>query len=285
MRKKLGLRHVVGLLAVGVLAVLVSAALAAGATTARGIVPTEFAGNFVAPSDDLVCSELVKRNLTPDFGDSVSFKVDPPASYSDSFVEFTLTNNGTKLDWLVKNGAQMVAVIVKGGTNYNLYSYVKADGTLWGYEDDQGLTSPALKNGKYPQISHYNVCYQKPLADGGQGCTPGYWRNHQDRWAGYAPADDFDLTFSVDAFIPDKALGQAVELGGGGVNALARHAVAALLNAAHPDVAYPYDEDQVKALVQAALAEGGDIEGTKNELDRANNLGCPLGGTSANPGG
>jgi hypothetical protein len=102
------------------------------------------------------------------------------------------------------------------------------------------------------------------------GCSPGYWRNHLERWAetGYAAGDDFDASFGVDLFSPDVTLGQAIELGGGGGNELARHGTAALLSASHPGVNYPYAEDAVKALVKQ-----GDPQG---RLAAANNLGCPL---------
>ena len=68
---------------------------------------------------------------------------------------------------------------------------------------------------------------------------------------------------------------QALQAQGGGVNALARHAVAALLNASNPDVASDFTVAQVIALVQAAVASG-DFETAKNLLAAANEQGCPL---------
>jgi hypothetical protein len=113
----------------------------------------------------------------------------------------------------------------------------------------------------------------------GEGCTPGFWKNHPDAWpASYQPDDDFDTVFGVDVFHPDIILHRALKLGGGGVHALARHATAALLNAASPDVAYALSEQQVIALVQAAFMPGGDVEGTKDQLEMFNEQGCPLGG-------
>ena len=67
----------------------------------------------------------------------------------------------------------------------------------------------------------------------------------------------------------------ALNSGGGGVNALARHAVAALLNASNPDVASEFTPGEVIALVQAAIASG-DFETAKNLLAAANEQGCPL---------
>lgn len=112
-----------------------------------------------------------------------------------------------------------------------------------------------------------------------QGCTPGYWRqaHHFDSWVptGYAPGDDFNTVFGVNASFNPRTLGDAIALGGGGEFALARHATAALLNAAHPDVNYAYTAAQVIAGVQNAYATG-NFEPFKNALDFANNAGCPL---------
>ena len=108
-----------------------------------------------------------------------------------------------------------------------------------------------------------------PDDGGGEGCTPGYWRNHFEDWAaaGYSPDDDFDTIFGVDFFSPDVTLGEAVKLGGGGVKKVARHGVAALLSASHPEVDYPYSVAEVIAFVQS-----GDAE----PLVFANELGCDI---------
>jgi uncharacterized repeat protein (TIGR01451 family) len=102
----------------------------------------------------------------------------------------------------------------------------------------------------------------------GEGCTPGFWRNHLDDWpTRFAPGDDFDTIFGVNLFNPDITLEQAVNLGGGGVKKLARHGTAALLSAAHPNVDYPLSLDQVIAVVQA---------GDADTLAAANELGCDV---------
>jgi hypothetical protein len=68
---------------------------------------------------------------------------------------------------------------------------------------------------------------------------------------------------------------EALGLNGGGLNALMRHAAAALLSAASTDVAYPLTTAQVIAAYNAAYASG-DYETQKDIFDRYNNLGCPL---------
>ena len=116
---------------------------------------------------------------------------------------------------------------------------------------------------------------------GDEGCTPGYWKvpQHHDSWGptGYAPNDNFDQVFGVSVF-GTKTLLQVLSTGGGGEKALGRHAVAALLNATHPDVEYGLTEAQVLIAVSDALNGGDDdvIEDLKNLLDDLNNAGCPL---------
>jgi hypothetical protein len=113
---------------------------------------------------------------------------------------------------------------------------------------------------------------------GGQGCTPGYWKqpHHFDSWAatGYDSDDPFDDTFGV-ALFPSLTLLDALRQGGGKDRALGRHAVAALLNGSSPDVSYAYSAAEIIAAVQGAMASG-DYGTTKDLLDSENNQGCPL---------
>lgn len=118
---------------------------------------------------------------------------------------------------------------------------------------------------------------------GGEGCTPGYWKQkqHFGSWTSpYVPtgagATDFDAAFGVNAFNPNITLLEALGRNGGGINALARHAAAALLNAANSNVSADLETSEVIAMVQAAIASG-DYETTKNVLANFNEQGCPLG--------
>jgi uncharacterized repeat protein (TIGR01451 family) len=120
---------------------------------------------------------------------------------------------------------------------------------------------------------------------GGEGCTPGFWKQtqHFDSWVGFAPTDSFEDVFGVDVTlrsggqgtIDDPTLLDALNATGGGVNALARHAVAALLNASNPDVSFDFTTAEVIALVQDAVASG-DFETAHQLLAAANEQGCPL---------
>lgn len=113
-----------------------------------------------------------------------------------------------------------------------------------------------------------------------EGCSHGFWKKHEDAWkvTGYNTTADFDSTFGCDAFACDKTLMGALGLGGGELSALAREAVAALLNAAHPGVDYPLTPGEVIQKVQQAIV-AEVYESTKDELEghNAHGLGgCPL---------
>jgi len=117
---------------------------------------------------------------------------------------------------------------------------------------------------------------EEPPPGGGEGCTPGFWRqaHHFDSWVGFLPGNDYETVFGVDACFT-KTLYGAVIQGGGGEKALGRHAMAALLNASSDDVDYDYTVAQVIQLVQDAYVSG-DFEGAKDDLEDANEAGCPL---------
>lgn len=123
-------------------------------------------------------------------------------------------------------------------------------------------------------------CTPPPPPVGREGCTPGYWKQdqHFDSWKVYSQGADFDATFGVNFFTPNLTLLQALENGGGGLDALGRHAVAALLNAAAGSgVGYPYTTAQVIAIVRGTGSYSAlSVEARKNLLADANELGCPL---------
>lgn len=125
----------------------------------------------------------------------------------------------------------------------------------------------------------------------GEGCTPGYWKNHEDAWGptGYSPDDKlkdvFEEVENWPAYAPlkNKTLLEALEFPGGDTlrekaQILLRAAVAALLNASHPDVNYTMPVGDVIDEVNAALeSQNKDtIINLATALDNDNNLGCPI---------
>jgi hypothetical protein len=122
----------------------------------------------------------------------------------------------------------------------------------------------------------FGYCYYPTI--GGEGCTPGYWRqsHHYDSWpAPYTPTTLFSAVFE-NAF-PGKTLGQVLQLGGGGLNALGRHTVAALLNAASPGVDYDLTPAEVIQLFND-LHPGttNEYNKLKDYFQKFNEQGCPL---------
>jgi cysteine-rich repeat protein len=116
---------------------------------------------------------------------------------------------------------------------------------------------------------------EKP--DDGEGCTPGYWkaRQHFDSWTGYAPGTQFSSIFE-DAF-PGKTLLQVLGTGGGALDALGRHVVAALLNTASGDVNYGQTtQDIIDSFNAVYPGTDAEYEALKNSLAGDNERGCPL---------
>ena len=153
-------------------------------------------------------------------------------------------------------------------------------------------------NGKLPNdvqdVEGVKVILCKPPS---KGCTPGFWKQkqHFGSWPSpYKPQNSATLFGNVfttpigfkikvdnnpNVTLKTATLLQALNAQGGGINALARHAVAALLNAAS-NINYAYTVQQVENMVNAALADPTDptkIEDTKNKLAIANEAGCPFG--------
>jgi len=119
--------------------------------------------------------------------------------------------------------------------------------------------------------------YVKLLVEGGgEGLTPGYWKqcHHFDDWHDYSPYQNYNDVFGVSDD-PHLTLLGALRRGGGGYKALGRHAVAALLNAAHPNIDYAFTEAQIIAMVQSAYATG-DFQGIKDQFEAENELGADL---------
>src|SRR5262245_14568606 len=120
---------------------------------------------------------------------------------------------------------------------------------------------------------------------GAQGCTPGFWKNNADKhdanqWTPpYDPGDSVSSVFAdAPSSVASLTLLQGLQNGGGGVNALTRHAIAAVLSAAHPSLDYPLTVGEIVDAVNAAYKSGNAviIENLKNLLDRLNNADCAI---------
>ncbi len=129
-------------------------------------------------------------------------------------------------------------------------------------------------------------------------CTPGFWKNHWDgqepqgldkEWpSGYNTDDPFTTHFPA-VIVDDAATGwlalnatllEVLKAHGGCENALGRHAVSAMLNAASV-TGFAYTVDQVRTLTTNALATSNQDDGCtsaittqKDAFDVANNGAC-----------
>ncbi|MDP9381674.1 MAG: hypothetical protein M3Q29_16310 [Chloroflexota bacterium] len=126
-----------------------------------------------------------------------------------------------------------------------------------------------------------------PPATGDEGCTPGYWKNHVEDWSatGYSPNQTLESVFDVpDAYgLDNYTLMEALKFGGGETTTgaarnLLRASVAALLNAAHPDVDYALTAADIISQVNDALAseDRDTILDLAEDLDDFNNAGCTI---------
>jgi hypothetical protein len=117
------------------------------------------------------------------------------------------------------------------------------------------------------------------------GCTPGYWKNHTERWASLTGTTLSSLyPASANYGLGGSTLLQSLSFRGGrgtlgSAYILLRAAAAAYLNSLPQyNLNYPLTTAQITSAVNAALASNdrGTMISLAALLDIANNLGCPL---------
>lgn len=140
--------------------------------------------------------------------------------------------------------------------------------------DSKGMTACVTLTDKDDDTVDAGLCEEKK---GGEGCTPGYWKNHHFAWVGYSTGDMYDTVFGVTLF-PGMTLDMVIHQGGGGYMRIGRHSVAALLSAAHPDVESGATTGEVIAAVQSAVADSGLVVSVGDYLEGLNEQDCPLSG-------
>jgi hypothetical protein len=125
-----------------------------------------------------------------------------------------------------------------------------------------------------------------PKGERCDGCTPGYWKvdEHLDSWVptGFKTTDKFNTVFSVTQYVksngtPYTLLEVMRDLNGNGdpiSTNLGFHAVAALLNSAHPGVNFGYTSGELISLFQSNYLTNS--EKLKNSLAMLNERSCPL---------
>lgn len=233
--------------------------------------------NIEGPEDPVPAGSTVDLIVTEtNDGDPAYFITEPwvslePGGYSLNKTSSYYTGGDIDSDDILDVGETWewtVPVTVNEDTMFTAIGHGWAQGAwYWGWDVTYGVLDD-YGNMAFPNEKFELWVYVEE--DGGEGCTPGFWKNHLDAWTDYAPSDNFLAIFGVG---PDISLLDAVNLNGGHFNALVRHATAALLNAASPDVDYPYSEAEIISMVQDAYSSG-EWEMPKDDLEAANELGC-----------
>lgn len=133
--------------------------------------------------------------------------------------------------------------------------------------------------------SHYFGIEDVP---GALSCGHGYWKNHLEDWVDtpYAPTDLVGSVFastSAYPFIANSTFLEALEFPGGpgvdgAIRIVMRQAIAALLNATHPDFASPSTVAEIIDMVNTAIDTGDRqaILSLNGKLNEENNVGCSL---------
>ncbi len=142
-------------------------------------------------------------------------------------------------------------------------------------DSNPSCSSVTLADGDFDNSFDYGYVVKPVVA---QGCTPGYWKNHS-RWPSpYVQSTPFSSVFA-NAF-PGMTLQQVLSQGGGGLSALGRQTVSALLNAGSiggPN--FPLSQAQVISQFNAAYA-AKVYDPTKNYFESLTDsyagIVCPL---------
>ena len=151
-------------------------------------------------------------------------------------------------------------------------------------------TATATGNGPCDQkVSDDDPLYYYGLTpQGNEGCSHGYWKNHPGSWpaTGYSMSQKVSSVFSQAALYPSLANATLIDSlsfnGGSDVTAAAanmlKQATGSLLNSAHAGVDFPWSTAQLINEVNSALASKNSsvLLDLASDLDKDNNLGCPL---------
>jgi hypothetical protein len=92
---------------------------------------------------------------------TVGVKVDPPVSWTNGNLQFTVVGDAESLNWTDGNTGpyEVVQVLVKGGNATRTYDYAAS------VSGDTGLVAPVNSSGQPAQISHYTVCWATTTPD------------------------------------------------------------------------------------------------------------------------
>jgi hypothetical protein len=107
-----------------------------------------------------------------------------------------------------------------------------------------------------------------------KGCSPGFWKNHNEAWVGYSPGQTLGSVFAAPSPFDTETLDSALDGGGGpgldgALEIMFRAAVAGLLNRDFPANGFI---NRVNAKI--ATGNRDTILKFAGKLDMQNNEGC-----------
>ncbi len=250
-------------------------------------------------------NDIASSVKVPPYNNTAPVEFTFAASADDRLVDLSMFYSG-----FFPDAASLITISVDDEVELSLLDVIDhADGAAWATVPAQ-LTIPAgatklsvqaapIDTGVGPNAdggfqkfawTYVGLALPAPVNDPAFGCSPGFWKNHLYLWDGFCGKDKTKtikwwLPFNCTMGVSSKKSGlsnfamfiNAVNHKGGGVNALNRHAAAAMANA-DSKFGYPYTKAQVIALYRDAVGEvkGPEtIESAKAKLEQANSLGCP----------
>jgi hypothetical protein len=241
--------------------------------------------NFPSPRDATVPQEFAfassdkpRQATLSMFFSSVAglisgFGADRPSSIEVTVAGVTtkfsnLLNSNSGQEWDTQNIQFMVPA---GATSLTVQAFSRND-----YSKEQ-LPLPASF---FWLAAGLSIAERPP--ESGQGCTPGYWKqtHHFGNWpAPYTPETMFSTVFE-NAF-PGKTLLQVLQQGGGGLIALGRHTVAALLNGGSDYVNFDLsDAEVISRFNDVYPGTKGAYQALHTMFANYNERYCPLGRAS-----
>lgn len=279
--------------------------LAIGAATAVAMLGGSVGAVIVRPRPDVTVDKTA-GNATISAGDTASFTITVTNIGTGAANSVTLDDAlpGSGLAWtenpdlaactITGNALHCdIGTLAAGGSFSVTVEAVTGEGDC-GTLDNTATVAAANENRRKlgnnsDSASITVVC--PPPPGGTEGCTPGYWKTHEERWDGVGDddfttsihsTDLFNATFGVTSVESglgdDVTLIQATDTGGGGVIALDRHAAAALASA-DSGIDYEFSVAQVIALYRDAVGvDPGpeDVDSAHTKLEAANERSCPL---------
>ena len=220
-----------------------------------------------------------------------TFNVVPAWSARTINSSLTINTGGQNWGFFIRNGTLTDGGCANPTTNcsdaeggftskpfqqFALFENSTGDTFLVGTEDNLLDLFPNAPNSRDSDYNDYIFSVKADALVGGQGCSPGYWKNHSTWPAGYSPNTLFSAVFE-NAF-PGKTLQQVLATGGGGLNALGRQTVAAFLNAKALGTNYDLTAQSVIDQFNAVFP-GGNYDSVKNTFEALTDVNgriCPL---------